>query len=478
MRVVFALVCALGLGTAGLAGERPKDFGKQWVRNHPLTLMALLLDSDTYDPAWYKELNLTAALIWKGREGLFEKSAANGMPWHYYALPNLKKTKDAADDYDALAQERMDLARSFHDKYAGGAGFLIWDEPRHPAFPAMAQAMAWFRETFPEMLGYSNLYSGGAPAGKYYDTEPDAEGNYTAPPVPYGYEQYLREYLDTCHPDLLMVDPYPFVDYETCDDVTWTATRYFHTLEAVRKAALEASLPYWTFVQSFGNGGSYYCPSESDLRMQVFSSLAYGFTGLAYFLYHAPTYPCALLCADGTPSPLFHVVSQVNREVQHLGPALRSLTSTDVRYVPGLRYLDGRNVPNPLPVGVTAYDDAAGKVCGIASIEVKGVAESRNALIGFFRDDAGGAYFMLVNLRHARGVAADEMIVPVQLSFEPSVQTLYRLSRETGGPEAVTIADGKLELRLPGGTGDLFKVGDGKFPGVEGVERWDSRDCK
>jgi hypothetical protein len=50
------------------------------------------------------------------------------------------------------------------------------------------------------------------------------------------------------------------------------------------------------------------------------------------------------------------------------------------------------------------------------------------------------------------------------LTFAPNVTFLTRLSRETGQPENLPVQAGKLELILPGGTGDLFSLGTGSFP--------------
>jgi len=46
-------------------------------------------------------------------------------------------------------------------------------------------------------------------------------------------------------------------------------------------------------------------------------------------------------------------------------------------------------------------------------------------------------------------------------------EALARLSRETGAAENVNVHSGTLGVTLRGGTGDLFKNGDGRFAGLE-----------
>ena len=83
-----------------------------------------------------------------------------------------------------------------------------------------------------------------------------------------------------------------------------------------------------------------------------------------------------------------------------------------------------------------------------------------------FRDDQGHRYFMVTNLWHDADTTADERTLSVTLRLAPDVKELYRVNRQTGDVEQLPIREGSVQIRLPGGTGDLFKVDDGKFPGL------------
>ncbi|MFH2010280.1 MAG: hypothetical protein ABI333_27020 [bacterium] len=68
-----------------------------------------------------------------------------------------------------------------------------------------------------------------------------------------------------------------------------TTSGFWSDLMTVPAKALAANIPYWAFpywafIQSWANVNAR-LPSESDLRMHIFTHLAAGYSGLAYFTY-------------------------------------------------------------------------------------------------------------------------------------------------------------------------------------------------
>ena len=140
----------------------------------------------------------------------------------------------------------------------------------------------------------------------------------------------------------MMFDYYPFFTKssgwdERINDIGLDGRgRFFWCSNVVRKVSLAAGVPYWGFVQSVDLSGKAERLSESSMRMQLFAYLAYGYTGLAYFIhdfYSSDKVP-GLIDADGTPSRLHPYAVQANREVLNIGKAIRILTSTHLRAVP------------------------------------------------------------------------------------------------------------------------------------------------
>lgn len=131
-----------------------------------------------------------------------------------------------------FTEEIKNLSRQIYNSAPGNTGWMMWDEPRRQHFEKIAVGANWYREQYPYLLVYSNVYSAGAADGKdYYDeTFRDANGNYPAPPGgSYSYDQYLTDYLTIVKPDVLLVDAYPYPT-NTNDFIP---TRYFLTLEKI-----------------------------------------------------------------------------------------------------------------------------------------------------------------------------------------------------------------------------------------------------
>ena len=85
--------------------------------------------------------------------------------------------------------------------------------------------------------------------------------------------------------------------------------------------------------------------------------------------------------------------------------------------------------------------------------------------MGTFRDDDGQKYLMLTNLWHDQDMPSAQRQLSVTLSLGEGIDFVGRLSRETGRSEKLAVTDGRLQLTLPGGTGELLRLGSSQFPG-------------
>jgi len=415
--------------------------------------MALVLKPETFDAKEYAACNMSAALLWKPENELFAKAVKTELPWHGHAKPRRFYGNEGARRFDEGMQSRMtDLRETF----PGCDAWLVWDEPEGAEdIEVAARIVSWLKANHPGTLVYTNANPGG-----------HEEFKGLKPKDGRGYQDYLRDITGTMRPDVLMVDFYPFFKDPYGDRVP-----FFRFLcQQIRSAALEADMPYWMFVQAYseaipGNNNDRRYPSESDVRIQVFTSLAFGFTGISYFLY-CPGFERTMLDEDGSPAPLYHHVARLNREVANVGRTLRFLRSEEVCYVPGRHVEDGRTVANAEDPHLKPWQAGSGRRYGVSDVKVVDEGLGRNALVGFFKDDDEQSYFMLVNLRHRSGAAASETRTTLTVQLAPGVEEVRRLSRETGTVEVLSAPGGTLELTLPGGTGDLLTTGPGGFPGL------------
>ena len=223
-------------------------------------------------------------------------------------------------------------------------------------------------------------------------------------------------------------------------------------------------MPYWMIIQSFEVHANFdrRLPSESDLRLQMFVPLTYGYTGIIYFTYDV-AFERGLIETNGKPNRLYHVATKTNREVRNLGQAMRFLTSTHIGCVPGRHDESGKSIPNELRRSTRSLDLEKQPIRGVV---IDSPGKRKDVMLGLFRDDKGGRYCMLTNLWHNAGASAADRALPVTIKLAPEVKEIHRLNRLTGKAEPVPIRNGTAKITLPGGTGDLLKINDGDFPGL------------
>ena len=134
------------------------------------------------------------------------------------------------------------------------------------SFPVLAAVSSVVKELHPGVWPYINLFPNYADASQL--------GTKT-------YDEYLEKFIEVCKPPVLSYDHYAFFEGGGMRG------EYFANLESIRRAAVKHKLPFWQIVLSVGCL-NYREPSMTDMRFQVYTSLAYGARGLAYFKYFTP----------------------------------------------------------------------------------------------------------------------------------------------------------------------------------------------
>lgn len=414
---------ALNSGDAG--------FGKEWVRNNEIYIGGLrrwtgpqligdmvnylgvnntyyMTDVDSNDPSFQ-------VASWTQSSG----------------MPVMRMRQQVSWDATFAAQIQDDLQNIPTLK-----GFYLRDEPLPTDFAQLGVVAANIRSVAPDKLLWLNMHP------QYLST-----ANF----------DLLQSTVNT---DVLQYDHYPFES-----NGTTLTNGMFSRLMQVRGRGLAENKPYWAYIQSYANSGlgqQTRVSSESDMRMQAYAHMTAGYTGFTYYTHNKWNgQDAGLLLADGTPDTMFYTAQAVNQEVQNLGQSLRHLTSTDVRFVAG-----GSVILNSEPDGVSDWSYPAGNDLHLLNVDSTGTATGEDGLIGHYTDDNGQIYFMLSNLSHAAGESSAMTSVTFTLIFDASVNELLRLNRETGFQELVILANHKLTITLPGGTGDLFKYNTGDFVGI------------
>ncbi len=222
---------------------------------------------------------------------------------------------------------------------------------------------------------------------------------------------------------------------------------YFGYLACARELARKHRARWVGFVQ-VTEAGDFRFASESDLRFQVYSQLAFGARGLAYHRYWLTishelwqANPSAGMRASmvnpftGERHYTWRNVAEVNREVSALWPVLRELQVSDVFFV--------GDVPSgmcPFPFG---------------KLPIRSVI-AQSALLSCLRDGDGRDWAFVVNGVHGMQRSAQATERTLRLQLDPAVGEVMEVERTTGALKSVGIERNELYLTLPGGTGALL----------------------
>ncbi len=298
------------------------------------------------------------------------------------------------------------------------------DEPSAAKFAALGRIVAYLREHDPKHLAFINLhptYAGNVNLGVQGDTVA-------------AYQEYLRRYLDIVKPSLLSYDHYQF-------RVAGDTGHYFLNLAMVSQAARQARIPFINVVQSCAWDPVIRVPNGNEMRFLVYTTLAYGAHGISYWTYCRPPNRGGIALADGTPTPLYHVLKSANREFVAIATEYQPLQSLGV-YLAGTRALG----TNPLPADAPFQLDPP-----IASVPYENWKPAKGILLGYFgpAEKSGSpskpTHVLVVNLDY-KADTVTTLVGPGNLEvFDATTRTWS------------SATSNRAELRLPPGGGKLVR---------------------
>lgn len=296
-------------------------------------------------------------------------------------------------------------------------GYGIVDEPDASRFPELRKTVDTLRTLRPGRLGYINLF-------------PD----YATPAqlATRTYEEHVTRFMREVQPDVLSMDHYPIFkpDADGRDG-------YCRNLEVIRRASLEAGIPFWNFFNAMPYG-PHTDPTEAQMRWQIFASVAHGAKGVMYFCYWTPRgaeFPKggAILTADGRRTRHYEEARRLNARLKNLGPTLMQLTNTSMRR---LKQAGADAKPDP------AILDGSG---------LRGMSEG-DYLVGTFRHADGRRAVLVCNYHFAYSAWPT-------VTFDVEAGRVMEVSQQTGREQAI-VDDSPdlpgLQVSLDAGEGRLF----------------------
>ena len=311
---------------------------------------------------------------------------------------------------DAQFAANLDSVIAEYANHPAMAGYFLGDEPGPGAFPQFGAVNQYLLKHDPKRLPIVNLLP------IYVDEKY----------IGMTYDDYLEKFCSIVKPKLLCYDHYALfagVERES----------YFANMETIRRHALKHGAAIGFIFQCTPHG-TYRDPSETDLRWQVNTGLAYGCKALLYFTYFTPTdaesnFHNGILDAKGKRTPHYAMAKAINGELKNLSDTLVRLTSTAVYHT------------KPIPRGCTA-------LAKDAPVQVK---EGGPLVLGFFKHDDGTRWAIVVNRDFHKPVVA-------ALEFRPKISALEALSPQTGKLSAIAMSDQTARIELPPGGLKVLKM--------------------
>jgi hypothetical protein len=200
------------------------------------------------------------------------------------------------------------------------AGYMLRDEPNRTDFPELGEWAGRIRKTDDSHFCYLNLFPN-------YATQ-EQLGTKT-------YQEYTDLFIKEVPVQFISFDHYPVLG----DSLR---ANWYENLEIISKAAEIAGKPFWAFALSVAHS-KYPVPTLAQLRLQVFSDLAYGAQGIQYFTYWTPLdttwkFNNGPISLEGKRTVVFDRIRQVNSELASLSPVFMGSKVITVSHT-------GENIP-------------------------------------------------------------------------------------------------------------------------------------
>jgi hypothetical protein len=215
------------------------------------------------------------------------------------------------------------------------SGYMLRDEPNRTDFPELGEWAGRIRKTDDSHFCYLNLFPN-------YATQ-EQLGTKT-------YQEYTDLFIKEVPVQFISFDHYPVLG----DSLR---ANWYENLEIISKAAVNAGKPFWAFALSVAHS-KYPIPTLAQLRLQVYSDLAYGAQGIQYFTYWTPLdttwkFNNGPISLEGKRTIVWDRIRQVNSEIASLSPVFMgskviSVSHTGENIPEGTRPL--KTLPEPIKV--------------------------------------------------------------------------------------------------------------------------------
>lgn len=234
-------------------------------------------------------------------------------------------------------------------KHPGLSGYHLRDEPTATDFAELGTWVKRIQSVDRQHYCYINLLPNYASAeqlfGKDYEPVPGKDV----------YAEHLDVFIKEVPVPFISLDHYPVTEK---NGIRTLRPEWYKNLEIAAAACQKNGLPLWAFALSVAHT-PYPVPTIPEIKLQMYSNLAYGAQALQYFTYWTPAvnsswdFHQAPIDLNGKRTHVYDYIKSVNQEIQNvsgafLGAKLVSVAHTGSQIPVGTRRLD--KLPSPVKV--------------------------------------------------------------------------------------------------------------------------------
>jgi Beta-galactosidase len=225
------------------------------------------------------------------------------------------------------------------------AGYFLRDEPSADEFPHLA---VWAK----------NIHALDSEHFRYFNLLPNyASAKQLGTP---SYREYVSAFAKEVPVEFLSFDHYPVVD-------DTLRPEWYENLEIVSDVARSAGKPFWAFALAIPHF-HYPVPTLAQLRLEVFSALAYGAQGIQYFTYWTPledkNFQDGPITREGKRTDIYDRVKEVNSEIRGLSYVFLNARVISVAHT-GAEAPLGTKRLDKLPSPVESFSTSGGTVVSL-----------------------------------------------------------------------------------------------------------------
>jgi hypothetical protein len=301
-------------------------------------------------------------------------------------------------------------------KHPALAGYHLRDEPSAMDFPELAKWIERIQSIDDKHICYINLFPN-------YAGQEQLFGNIEIDPQKDVYAQYVDVFLKEVPVPFISFDHYPVIEN---NGVRTLRFEWYKNLEIISEASRRSGLPFWAFSLAIAHT-PYPIPTLAEIRLQMFSNLAYGAQTLQYFTYWHPgentiwNFHESPIDLDGKRTIVYNHIKTVNREIQSLSPVFL-----------GSEVISISHTGAEIPIGTRRLQDLP--KC-IKSLKTTGVG----AVISILKKE--NQYYLVIVNRDFQNP------MNLKISVDKTVQKVlknYTFTKLNDSAEVVNIAPGDL----------------------------------